>query len=65
MYTSVARTIMQGFIWRVGSTGIPTPEVDFPSLEFLKYTCTQRMVLEYWNMSDFPLLKNQQVIILY
>ena len=31
------------------------PEVDFPFLEFRK--C--RIVLKYWNMSDFPLLKNQ------
>ena len=44
----------------IGGTRISTPEVDFPSLEFPK--CTQRMVLEH---VSFPLLKNQQLTILY
>ena len=33
---------------------------DFPFLEFLKYT--YRIVLKYRSKSDFPLLKNQQLI---
>ena len=57
-----------GFIYRDlfrgwGAQEFPTPEVDFPSLEFLR--CTQRIVLKYWNMSGFPLLKNRQLIVLY
>ena len=43
-----------------GAQGFPTPEVGLPSLEFLK-----GIVLKYWYMSDFPLQKNQQLIILY
>ena len=38
--------------------GFPIPEVDFPSLEFLKCKIIEMIiVLMYWNMSDFPLLK--------
>ena len=48
----------QEFIQR--AQGFPNPEVNFSSLEFLKHTW--KIVLLYWNMSDFPLLKNQQLI---
>ena len=33
---------------------------DFPPLKLIS-----KVYLEYWNMSDFPLLKNQQLIIQY
>ena len=38
-----------------GAQAFPTPEVDFPSLDFLKH----------YYKSDFLLLKNQQLIIMY
>ena len=40
------------FIKGWGAQGFTTPKVDFPSLESLK--CIYRIVLKYWNMSDFP-----------
>ena len=39
-----------------GAQGFPTPEVDLPSLEFLK-VYIKNTTKEYWNMSDFPLQK--------
>ena len=39
---------------------------DFPPLRLISLARISKVyiVLKYWNMSDFPLLKNQQLIIL-
>ena len=56
--SQVSRNLIRGW----GAQGFCTPEVDSPSLEFLK--CTWRIVLQYYNYkSEFPLLRNRLLII--